>query len=141
MDNNNQYNQTERPRQWVERSRKPDWVLRSVTVIALIGWIIAMAALALYYLGTPKNSSIGDVINLIRPIGDRVTNPPNPGLLLWTFIAVVASCVACAIGFILNITRHKRKTDKFNKLLITLSAVSVIFLIVILINYAGTIFG
>ena len=143
MDNNNQSNRGEQPRQWVERSRKPDWVLRLVTVLALVGWVIAMAALSFYYLGTPKDSNIGDTVTAIRPgIGaSGVTSGTNSSILTWAFIAVVASCVVCAVGFILNVTRHKRKTDRFNKLLITLSAVSVVFLVIILINYSGTIFS
>ena len=142
MDNNSQQNKAAQPRQWVERSRKPDWVLRSVTVIALVGWVTAMAALALYYLGAPKNSGIGETLNAIRPnIGAGASSGTNAGLLTWAFIAVVASCVVCAAGFILNVTRHKRKTDRFNRLLIVLSAVSVAFLAVILINYSGVLFS
>ena len=142
MDNENRANNSGQPRQWVERSRKPDWVLRSVTIITLVGWLIAMAALALYYLGAPKDNPIGDALDAIRPnIGAGGSTSAKPGLLTGTFIAILASCFACIVGFILNVTRHKRKTDRYNKLLITLSGVSLVFLVFFLINYAGTIFG
>ena len=129
-------------RQWVERSRKPDWVLRSVTVMTLIGWVAAMVALVMYYMGTPKEGDIQKAVDSINPnIGATAgINVSNAGLLRGTFFAILASCVICVIGFILNFTRKKRKTDKFNKLLITLGIVSVVFLAVFLINHAGLIF-
>ena len=138
MSGSNQTNGTQPQRQWVERSRKPDWVLRSVTVVTLIGWITSVAALALYYLGAPKESRPWNV-KPGQEIGGGII-PANIDLLRGTFIAILVSCVVCAVGFVLNVTRHKRKTDKFNRLLITLSGVSLLLLIVFLINYGSYIF-
>jgi hypothetical protein len=134
----NQTQKQEQQRQYVDRRKKPDWVVRSVTIVTLFGWIGAMIALALSYLGAPKDDAIGNAINAINPnIGAGGSIPMKIGLLRGAFIAIMVSFVVCALGFILNITRHRRKTDKYNKLLITLGIVSIVFIAAFLINYAG----
>ena len=139
------YNQTSRENQqhlWVKRRRKPDWVLRTVTVVTLVGWVTAMVALALYYMGTPKDNSAGNAASVMNPnIGTSgVVGSSSSNLLWWTFIAVLVSCIVCILGFILNFTRKRRKTDKFNRLLIILSVVSIVFMVILLVNHAGSIF-
>lgn len=133
----------EQPRQWVERSRKPDWVLRSVTVVTLVGWIGAMIALILYYLGSQRDS--GGIADILRNRNNMdvgsIANSANPDLLRGAFAAIVASFIVCAVGFILNVTRHKRKTDKYNKLLITLWIASSVLIVVFLIGFARNLFA
>ena len=142
MDDNNQTGRASQQHLWVKRRRQPDWVLRTVTVVALLGWVTAMAALAMYYIGTPKDNSAGNAASVMNPnIGTSgVVGSTSSNLLWWTFVAVLASCIVCVIGFILNFMRKRRKTDKFNKLLITLSLVSLVFMVVLLVNHAGSIF-
>ena len=132
-----QFSEPEQPRQWVDRRKKPDWIVRSVTVIAIIGWIGAMIALVLYYIGAPEGGNLGSSLDTINPnIGAGGAKDFNPELLAGSFIAIMASFIACVVGFILNVTRKRRKTDKYNKLVITLGMVSIIFIVVFLINYA-----
>ena len=101
-----------------------------------------MVALALYYLGSPADSKIGGALDAINPnIGAGGTGFTNRALLRGAFVAVAASFLVCVIGFILNVTRHKRKTDKYNKLLITLWVISAVFIAVFLINYGGSLFA
>ena len=142
MDEHNQSSRENQQHLWVKRRRRPDWVLHTVTAVTLIGWVTAMVALVLYYMGTPKDNSAGNAASVMNPnIGSSgAAGASSSNLIWWTFIAVLVSCIVCILGFILNFTRKRRKTDKFNKLLITLSLVSIVFMVVLLVNHAGTIF-
>jgi len=112
--------------------------MRSVTIVTLVGWIGAIVALALYYIGTPKDSGgIGDYLRSHFKLNvGATTGFLNNGLLKGAFASVVVTFVVCAVGFMLNLMRHKRKTDRYNKLLITLWIVSGILIIAFLIGYA-----
>lgn len=40
------------------------------------------------------------------------------------FVILVLNFAVCTIGFIFNLARHKRKTDRFNKSILILGALS-----------------
>ena len=118
-------------RQFVERRRKPDILVRSVMVIAVIGWLSAVAALVM--------------LDRARPVGENfftrffdvtVVSSWNTSLLRWAFAAIMASLIASALGLIVSVTRKRRKSDRYSKLLIALSIVSALLLILFILSYA-----
>ena len=119
------------PRQFVERRKRPDWIVRSVTVIAILGWACAMIALMLIDRASPLQENF-----LTRFLKVQIVSTWNTSMLRWAFVASLASVVTCVVGLILNASRQRRKTDRFNKLLIVISVISGALFIFYLANFA-----
>ena len=119
-------------RQYVERRKKTDWVVRAVTIIAALGWFCALAALLFIQRARPVE---GTFVTL--HYGQEVVGYWSSSLLRGAFVATLVSFATCVVGFILNATRHRRKTDRFNKLLIGVSIASAVILVVYLVNFSS----
>ena len=119
------------PRQFVERRRRPDWVMRSVTVVALIGWTGPIIAFILLERARPEGAGLFSGLFDIT-----ILNPWNSSLLRWAFVSIVSSLIITSIGMFINTKRKRRKTDRFNRLLIILGAFSIVFIVFFLANYA-----
>ena len=117
-------------RRFVERRKKQDWVVKSASIIAILGWVGAMIALLLIDRAAPAQENF-----VTRFLKLTVFSTWNTTMLRWAFFAVIASFVTCIAGLILNATRQRRKTDKFNKLLITISVISTFLLVFYLVNF------
>ena len=115
----------------VELRQKPDAIYRTVTWIAILGWISAIAAFVLLDRAKPLSSNF-----LTRLLDITVTSRWNTSMLRWAYGAIMGSLVASAAGLILSTSRKRRKTDRYSKLLITLAIVSVILMALFLIRYA-----
>ena len=130
-------NQGGLPRRFVERSgkdrrQKKDWVVRSVTTIAVIGWICAVLAILLIDRASPSGQkSFFESFWNVNAIG------MNTAMLWWAFIATLASFVISLAGFIFNAARHRRKTDRYSKLLIGIGIASTIIFVVFLVSFSG----
>ena len=130
MDNRHSQNLHE-ARKSYERRRKKDWVVRSVNVVAVIGWVCAVAALLILDRAKPAAESI---FTRLR------TNPAAAGswdasLLNIAFTAILISFFVCLAGLFINMARSRRKTDRFNKSIITLGVVSLILIAVFVFNF------
>ena len=119
------------PVEYAERRRKKDWVVRSVSVIAAIGWFLSLLSLLLIDRASPQQQNF-----LTRFLDIRVVSSWNSAMLRIAFAMVLASCVTCIIGFILNAARHRRKSDRYSKLLITVSIVSAVMFVLYLVFFA-----
>ena len=119
------------PRKFVERRKKQDWVVRSATVIAILGWVGAMVALLLIDRAAPTQENF-----LTRFLHITVFSTWNTSMLRWAFVATLASFLTCAAGIVLNAMRQRRKTDRYNKLLIVVTIISTAILAFYLINFS-----
>ena len=123
--------ETSRP--YVERrGRKPNWFSRIATVIASAGWLCAIVALVLLDQAQPVRFRLIPIIAGHDP-------PPevwDVALLRLSLGGLIASLVACGLGILLSNLRMKRKSDRQNKLLISLTIVSVFFTVIFLIFFA-----
>ena len=122
------------PRQFVERRRKTDWVVRSVTIIAALGWISAL--LALLFMQRVSSSPWGVQITFPDQLGEPVSGSWNSSMVRLAFFATLFSFAASLVGFVLNAARHRRKTDRYNKLLIGIGAASIVIFVVFLVSYS-----
>ena len=119
------------------RGRKPNWYSRIATIIATAGWLSAVISLVLIDRAQPPGETI-----LTRIARERqgVAAPPLVGwdasMLRVALIALIASLVACGLGLLLSNLRMKRKSDRQNKLLISLSIVSVFMTVIFLVFFA-----
>ena len=118
------------PRKFVERRKRKDWVVRSVTAVTVLGWICAFVALLLIDRASPAQENF-----ITRLLDVNVVSYWNTALLRGAFAAILTSFVVCVLGIILNAVRHRRKTDRFNKLLITICIASTVLLALFLIIF------
>ena len=125
---------SDQPRQFVERRKRNDWVVRTVTIIAVLGWIAAL--LALLFIQRSNTQPWGFETTYPERLGGVGPGGLSTSLLRWAFIATLFSFVACLVGFIFNAARHRRKTDRFNKLLISISVASTVLFVVFLVSFS-----
>ena len=119
-------------RKFVDRRKRKDWVVRSVTIVAALGWILALTALLLIDRASPAQEDF-----ITRFLNVSVVSYWDTALLRGAFAAIIASFIICVVGLILNATRQRRKTDRYNKLLIALSIASVVMLVLYLVFFSG----
>lgn len=128
MEKNNSPQTPPGQRKFVERRRKKDWVVRSVGIIAAIGWICALAALIYADQAKPGTESF-----LTRLTNVSVRKYWDTTMLNISFKALLVSFFTCLIGLLINMTRHRRKTDRFNKPIIILGITTFIAIIIFFI--------
>ena len=121
----NPANNQQEPRRYVERRRKKDWVVRSVNVIAVLGWLGAVITIVLADRAKPGSENM-----FIKMFGGEVVTAWNTELIRTAFISILISFFVCAVGLLVNMTRHKRKTDRFNKSIIILGIISFILIVI-----------
>ncbi|MCL1828991.1 MAG: hypothetical protein FWG32_05790 [Oscillospiraceae bacterium] len=113
-----------------ERRQKRDWVVKSVSVIAFIGWISAIVSLVYTGFAQPETENM-----FTRIFGGDVITTWNSRFVNGAFISILISFFVCLIGLLVNMTRHRRKTDRFNKSIITLGMISFVFAVVFLLAF------
>ncbi|MGE5614673.1 MAG: hypothetical protein ACM3XR_09725 [Bacillota bacterium] len=109
----------EEKKTFIERRRGPDAVIKAVWWISGISWVLIITAVIFAGLAKPENETFFD-----RLFNIRVRGYWDYDLLRYAFIILLLNFVTCIVGFILNLFRQKRKTDRINKSVILLAAVS-----------------
>lgn len=120
---------------FVERRKKPDWVVKAVTICSVIGWGLAVLAMLFMDFASPKKENF-----FSRLFQTPVDSGWNSGLLIFILVILTMVFFLCVVGLIFNMTRHKRKSDKFSKSLIFLGVASLIALVAYLMYFARYIF-
>lgn len=110
--------------EFIERRQKKDWVVRSVNVIAVIGWICALAAWLYIDKAKPETENF-----FTRWFNLKIRGYWDITLLRKSIGALLISFVTCVIGFFFNMSRHHRKTDRYNKSILILGAITFIMII------------
>jgi len=109
----------EERRVFVERRKGPDIVVKTVWVVSAVSWLLIMIALALSDWASPETETFFD-----RYLGKTVRTYWDENLLWYAFIVFLINFIICVIGFILNLQRQKRKTDRISKSIIVLGLAS-----------------
>jgi hypothetical protein len=108
----------------LNRRRGPDTVKKAIGIFTGISWLLVLLALIFNTYAKPSVESL---------FGKRysVTGQSSATSILSIFsnIALVLVILVCIIGFMVNLTRHKRKSDKYSVSLIFFGIVSLIWLI------------
>ena len=113
------------------RRRRPDWVARGIMIVTVLGWLCAIVSIVLLELARPAGE------NLFAGLFE-VTNVSqwDITMLIWAYSAIMLSLATSALGLVFNTTRLRRKSDRYNKLLIILCGVSALLVILFLVNYS-----
>lgn len=124
-------------RDFIERrdKKRRDGVSFVVTLIAVIGWFVCILALLFLDFAKPEQESFWS-----RFFHEPVQSSWNRGLLLFILAMLVLDFLMCMLGFVLNITRHKRKADRFHKGIISLWIISGVIILIYLLVFGTYIF-
>jgi hypothetical protein len=104
---------------FIERRRGPDAVIKAVWWISGISWSLIITSIVFAGLAKPESETFFD-----RLFNIRVRGYWDDDLLRYAFFILLLNFITCIAGFILNLFRQKRKTDKINKSVILLAAAS-----------------
>ena len=104
---------------FTERRRGPDVVVKAVWWTVGVSWVLIVTALMFTGQAQPKSETFFD-----RLLKVSVRNYWDENLLRYAFYVLLLNLAACIIGFVLNILRQKRKTDRISKSIIILSIVT-----------------
>jgi len=106
-------------RTFVERRKGPDAVVKAVWWIVGASWLLIIAAITVTDQAKPGSESFFD-----RLFKVTVRDYWDEQLLRNAFFVLLINLAVCIIGFVLNLLRHKRKTDKISKSIIVLGVVT-----------------
>jgi hypothetical protein len=115
---------------FIERRKGPDAVIKTVWWISGISWVLIIAAITFTGLAKPESETFFD-----RFFNIRIRDYWDYNLLRYVFVILLLNFVTCIVGFILNLFRQKRKTDRINKSVILLAAVSLAGILWFLIRW------
>ena len=134
MDDNNQMpiNLPVRSAKFVDRRKRPNWIVRIVSALAILGWIGVFVALLFIDKAAPAQENFITIY-----LGETVVGYWKQSMLRGAFAATLISFLVCIIGLVINAVFHRRKTDRYSKLLISVSIVSTVILVVYLIYFSG----
>ncbi|HEX2947007.1 MAG TPA: hypothetical protein VHT96_13755 [Clostridia bacterium] len=106
-------------RTFTERRRGPDAVIKAVWWATGISWVLIIIALIITAEAQPKHENFIDRLYhvTVRSYWDR-------NLLSYVFYILLLNLATCIFGFILNMLRQKRKTDKISKSVIVLGLIT-----------------
>ncbi len=88
------------------RRRGPDSMVKAINIFAVITWILVFAVFFLITYGKPRMT--------MRFFGSS----SDKALLGYASVLLFIVFIVCFIGILINMSRHKRKSDKFSKSLI-----------------------
>lgn len=109
---------------FTDRRRGPDVVVKAVWWTVGISWMLIVSAFLITVEARPKFETFIDrmVKATVRDYWDR-------NLLQSTFYVLIINMTVCIIGFILNMLRQRRKTDKTSKSIIVLGCITLLGII------------
>jgi xanthine/uracil/vitamin C permease (AzgA family) len=112
-----------------ERRRKPDGIVKFVTIVSAIGWIMIIICSILIIYAKPEHTNMFyEMFNI------NIKDYWNYSLLNFVFILLTFLFALSLIGIMMNAMRQRRKIDRMNKSLIFQAIMSVIGMILLLIN-------
>ncbi len=111
-------------RRYVERRRGKDWITRGIEILSGASWIAIIAIFVSVGFATPQGG--GGRWALTNLLGQTVVSSPNYYYYEIARYLSLATFLLCLFGFVFNLFRHKRKTDRYRKSLIIFGLVSVV---------------
>ena len=108
------------------RRRGPDSLQKAIGIFAGVSWLLIISSFFVNLYTKPSGESLW-----ARRYGGRIG---DTSLIVYVNILLVLVILVCIIGFMINMSRHKRKSDRFSKSLIFFGVISLIWLIVNLIS-------
>ena len=118
-----------------ERRRQVDWVVKAASALSVTAWLVAVASVLLLDIAAPARTDFFSNV-----FGGQVSTAWNVAILRVILFLLFLSLCACVVAFIFNMSRMRRKTDKYRKSVIIMGATSFIGIIIFLSRFAPHIF-
>ena len=115
---------------FIERRRGPDVVVKAVWWTVGISWILIIATCLITSEALPKFETFID-----RMVEVPVRGYMDKNVLRYAYYVLITNFVVCLVGFILNILRHKRKTDKISKSILVLGVITLVGILWYMIRF------
>ena len=113
----------------IERRQKSDGIIRLVTFVSTLGWLLVILCSGLTIYAKPEQTNL-----FYEMFNVPVRNYWNYSLLNIVFNLLIILLILSLFGILINALRHRRKTDKIRKSLIFQAMMSVVGIILLLIN-------
>lgn len=104
---------------FIERRKGPDIVVKAVWWMVGTGWVLIFIAFMFYIEARPKFETFID-----RMVKAHIRNTWDFNVLQYAFFVMLINIAICIIGFIMNMLRQKRKTDKISKSIVVLGIIN-----------------
>jgi hypothetical protein len=114
-----------------ERRKGPDVLLKAISIITGITWFVILLIFAIVSYAKPQIET--RFFNNLFKV--PIESEWNKTLLPFAIIMLASCVIICLVGIVINATRHKRRTDRFNKSLIFFGIGSLIGLIYLMSKY------
>ena len=118
-------------RVFVERRKRKDWMTKAITIFSVFAWIAAFAILSFLDMARPQQ---GNFLSWL--FAAPVRSSWNASMLRIAFAILLAVFLVCVVGFLFNLFRSRRKSDRYNKSLIILGVLSLIGIVIFLWKFA-----
>ncbi len=99
----------QKEREFVERRKGPDVLVRLVHWLGITAWIIMFFILAITDRAKPQMATFFD-----RFFKVQVRETWNYSLVQWSFYLMILLSLLCILGLLANVKRHKRKSDRYS---------------------------
>jgi hypothetical protein len=104
-----------------DRRKKPDFWVRSMGWIAVLGWLIMLIALFIVSEAKPQTQNFFDKLTTREP-----SSSWNLELAQYIFYLMIAGFFMGISGFIINVKRHRRKSDEYRLSFILVTIISML---------------
>ena len=111
-------------RRYSERRRGKDWITRCIEILSGVSWVAIIAIIVSVGFATPQGG--GGEWALTRMLGMTVMTRTNYYYYDVARYLSLATFLLCLFGFVFNMLRRRRKTDRFRKPLIVFGAISLV---------------
>ena len=115
-----------------DRRRKADWVVNAASVLSIVSWLFALVVWGILEFASPERET---VFTQSWDIGVRTWWDGN--LLPLAFVLLVMSFITCIVAFLFNMTRMRRKTDKYRMSIIIIGIITFIGIIAFVIRFGS----
>jgi hypothetical protein len=102
----------------VNRRHGPDTMVKVISIFSGISWLLVVIVFGIITYGKPR---LGMMF-----FHEGVTESWNKTILGYASLLLFFVFIVCFIGIFINMSRHKRKSDRFNKSLIVFGIASLL---------------
>ena len=112
------------------RRKRKDIITKCIQWFAGVSWLTAIAIFFVFALAQPPQENV-----FTKHLNFVVNQSWNMRYIYFSTVLLSVNVGICLFGFIFNLMRHKRKTDRFNKSIIFLGVLSITGLAAIIMNF------
>ncbi len=120
----------EKNREFIERRKGPDILVRLVHWLGAAAWIIMFFILAITDRAKPQMATFFD-----RFFKIQVRETWNYSLVQWSFYLMILLSILCIIGLLVNAKRHRRKSDRYSFSLIMMLILAVVGILMYIASF------